>query len=69
MRKILIAALAVFSLAFAIGLITAEHAQAAKCWWQCGCNGEALYCCRSGPIVNCKVVVNPPINCPQVADC
>jgi len=43
MRKILIAALVVFMLAMAIGLFTADNAQAAKCWYQCAGNGEYLY--------------------------
>lgn len=70
MRKYLFGALAVFGLAFGITFSTAQPTQAGpKCWYDCGCNGTTLYCCRSGPIVNCKVVLNSPIQCPQVADC
>jgi hypothetical protein len=71
MRKVVIAVLAVFVLAFAVGLVTSDQAQAAptKCSYQCGCNGEVLYCCRTGPIVSCKIVLNGPIECTQSADC
>ena len=64
MRKIIIAALAVFTLALAVGLVTADKAQAAKCWYACAGDGEFLYCCRSGPVVLCKIVFSAPISCP-----
>ncbi len=64
MKKFLISALVVFALALSIGLLTADNAQAAKCWYSCAGNGEYLYCCRSGPIVQCKIVFSAPISCP-----
>lgn len=70
MRKLLLGAALVFGLGFGLSLSTPAPTEAGtRCWYECGCNGEALYCCRTGPIVNCKVVLNAPIECPQIADC
>ena len=56
---------------FALGTIGADQPQAkgSNCWYQCDCNGVVLYCCRSGPIVSCKVVFNAPFGCTQQAGC
>jgi len=69
MLKILVAALTVFALAFAIGLITAEQPQAATCWYTCDCAGTPIYCCKIGNSVSCKVVKNSPIQCTQGYNC
>jgi hypothetical protein len=65
MRKVILAALIVFTLALAVGLATAGNAQArTRCWYECLGDGEYLYCCRSGPAVQCKIVFSAPISCP-----
>ena len=69
MRKFLIAALTMFALAFAIGLVTAEQPQAATCWYACDCNGTPLKCCKSGNVTTCKVVKDSPLQCTQGANC
>lgn len=69
MRKLLVVALVLFAMAFSFGF-TAEQPQAkTKCWYECDCNGVALYCCRSGPIVSCKVLIDAPFECTQQAGC
>lgn len=70
MRKLLVVAFLVFAMTFALGTLGADQPQAkGGCWYTCDCNGVTLYCCRSGPIVNCKVVFNAPIGCTQQAGC
>ncbi len=70
MRKILIAALTVFALAFAVGMISTTPAQALTvCWYACDCNGTPLKCCKSGNVTTCKVVKNSPLQCTQGANC
>lgn len=70
MRKLLIGSAIAMALGFGFSMATVERAEAkTRCWYECGCNGEALYCCRTGGIVLCKVVIGAPIECPQIADC
>ncbi|HEX2897726.1 MAG TPA: hypothetical protein VHP63_06730 [candidate division Zixibacteria bacterium] len=73
MRKYLVAALTIFALALAIGMITAEQPQAAgpspNCWWTCDCAGNPIYCCRSGNTTTCYIGKNAPIACTQGYNC
>lgn len=70
MRKLLVVTLLVFIMALSIGFVITEQAQAkTRCSYECSCNGVVLYCCRTGPIVSCKIVLNAPIECTQQAGC
>ena len=70
MRKLVVVALLVFAIAFAASFVGVQQPQAAtKCWYTCDCNGVTLKCCRYGAIVNCKVIVNSPVQCTQQAGC
>ncbi len=70
MRKIVLGAVmvAVFALGLSVGLST-PNAEAAFCYWTCGCNGVPYKCCVTPYGTACKPDPNGPIQCPQIYDC
>jgi hypothetical protein len=70
MRKIVLGAVvvAVFALGLSVGLST-PNAEAAFCYWTCGCNGVPYKCCVTPYGAVCKPDPKGPIQCPQIYDC
>lgn len=70
MRKIVLGAVmvAVFALGLSVGLST-PNAEAAFCYWTCGCNGVPYKCCVTPYGAVCKPDPRGPIQCPQIYDC
>ena len=74
MRKLLIVALVIFTVAFAVGFsvdtVTAKGGGgSSNCYYTCSCNGVPLYCCTISGVTNCKVALFSPIQCTQQAGC
>lgn len=70
MRKLMISGALV--LAFAVGLFAGfatTPADAASCFYMCGCNGVPMKCCVTPYGLACKPDPSAPIGCPQIADC
>lgn len=75
MRKLLIVALLIFTVAFAVGFSVDTVAAkgggggSTNCYYTCDCNGVVLYCCRAQGKLQCKIVLYSPIECTQQAGC
>jgi hypothetical protein len=59
MRKLVVVIVLVVAFAVGVGVGITPQAQAGKtkCWTECS-GGTLLECCRIGPIVNCRVLVD-----------
>jgi hypothetical protein len=67
MRKVIVTALVVFALAFAIGAYTPTVAQAGTCYYTCSCTGTPLYCCVNNGVTTCKFTTK--IRCLDIITC
>jgi hypothetical protein len=67
MRKVLLLALAVFAVAFIVGIQTPVTAQAATCVHTCSCTGTPVYCCTVNGVTTCKL--DKGRYCPQIITC
>lgn len=70
MRKAIIAG--AIALVFGVGVfagLATTSANAALCYYKCGCNGVPMKCCVTPFGTSCKPDPSAPIGCPQVADC
>lgn len=67
MRKVLVAALIVFAMAFAISASAPTPVQAGSCYYTCSCTGAPLYCCVVNGVTTCSHTSK--IQCLQIITC
>jgi hypothetical protein len=68
MRKLFVISLLVFAVAIIVGSMTAQPAQALRCYYKCSCSGQPMYCClNNNGTENCKATKN--ISCTDVFGC